>query len=370
MNRASVARLTQAATLWAMLDPKGYPEEAFREAWRQALLWDEHTWGAADSVSDPDGENARSQWAYKQAFALEADKRSRELLASAFGPDLDAGGRFRVLNTLSFARTGVVAVPAGPAARGDRVTDERGRAVASQRLKDGRLVILAAAVPAFSAAAYTVGPGRPGQAAGTVSVSENVLDNGLLRAVIDPVSGTVRSLLWLERGGIELVDTTRLPGLSSYHYVPGLDPKAAVGAKPGRVSVGESGPLAASLIVESEAPGCKSLRREYRLTAGSRRLEITDHRGHLFQPRPVLHRGLAAVRAREGVRRGRAGIVASREDQARRRHRPGDGDGAAGVATSRSGSRLPRRPAGGRRGAVDRRHAAERRATSSSRPCL
>ncbi len=77
MNRASVARLTQAATLWAMLDPKGYPEEAFTEAWRQALLWDEHTWGAADSVSDPDGENARSQWAYKQAFALEADKRSR-----------------------------------------------------------------------------------------------------------------------------------------------------------------------------------------------------------------------------------------------------------------------------------------------------
>ncbi len=114
----------------------------------------------------------------------------------------------------------------------------------------------------------------------------------MLRAVIDPVSGTVRSLLWLERGGTELVDTTRLPGLNSYHYVPGLDPKAAVGAKPGRISIGESGPLAASLIVESEAPGCKSLRREYRLTAGSRRLEITDRLDRdLVRTKEAVHIG-------------------------------------------------------------------------------
>lgn len=275
MNRASVVRLVQASTAWSLLDPKGYPDADFREAWRQALLWDEHTWGAADSVSDPDGENARAQWAYKQAFALEADKLSRRLSAAILDREAARDSRFRVLNTLSFERTGVVTVPSGPAALGDRVTDESGRGVPSQRLKDGSLVILAEAVPPLGAKAFTVGPGGP-ERAGGVSVSGTILDNGRLKATVDPASGTVRSLVWLERGGTELVDATNLPGLNSYHYVPGLDPQAAVGPEPGRVSIGESGPLVASIVVESEAPGCKSLRREYRLTAGSSRLWLID----------------------------------------------------------------------------------------------
>ena len=46
MNRASAERLLQAETLWAMHKPGPFPAAAFQEAWRNVLLYSEHTWGA------------------------------------------------------------------------------------------------------------------------------------------------------------------------------------------------------------------------------------------------------------------------------------------------------------------------------------
>jgi hypothetical protein len=77
LNRASAERLSQAEAIWAMLRPGAYPDEAFYAAWRNAVLYDEHTWGAHNSISQPDSPFARSQWAVKQRFALEADGIAR-----------------------------------------------------------------------------------------------------------------------------------------------------------------------------------------------------------------------------------------------------------------------------------------------------
>jgi len=63
---------------------------------------------------------------------------------------------------------------------------------------------------------------------------------------------------------------------------------------PARISVKESGPLVASLLVESEAPGCVRLVREYRLHALRNYVEIMD----LVDKK--------AVRAKEGVHFGYA----------------------------------------------------------------
>ncbi len=82
LNRASAERLVQAETLWAMRNPGPFPATAFQEAWRNVLLYSEHTWGAHNSISQPDLPFVRDQWKVKQAFALDADKQSRQLLAS------------------------------------------------------------------------------------------------------------------------------------------------------------------------------------------------------------------------------------------------------------------------------------------------
>jgi hypothetical protein len=54
MNRQNASRLSQAAALWAMYNPGNYPEEKFKEAWKNVLLLDEHTWGSWNSISEPE----------------------------------------------------------------------------------------------------------------------------------------------------------------------------------------------------------------------------------------------------------------------------------------------------------------------------
>ena len=83
LARAAARRLVQAEALWGMVDPAGFPRDRVEEAWRQVLLWHEHTWGAAASISEPDRPDVVAQWEYKRAFAVEADRLSREIFDEA-----------------------------------------------------------------------------------------------------------------------------------------------------------------------------------------------------------------------------------------------------------------------------------------------
>jgi len=282
-NRASANRLLVGEALWAMIDPARFPDADFTEGWRQVVLWDEHTWGAADSISRPDGENARRQWETKKSFAVEGERRSRSLLAGAISAwigDGTARGRIygnavEVINPTGWARTEVVTIPKEGSAVGDLVRDEKGVTVPSQRLASGDLALLAGAVPAFGAKRFIILKGAPASRTAT-SASGNILENDFLKATIDPASGAISSMIWKGGGGLELVDAAAGRGLNEYLYVPGRDPRRARGATTVKIAVGEPGPLVASLVVESAAPGARSLRREIRMTAASDRLEILD----------------------------------------------------------------------------------------------
>ena len=60
LNRGSAERLVQAETLFALLQPSAYPAARFQQAWRNVILYDEHTWGAYNSISQPDAPFAQS----------------------------------------------------------------------------------------------------------------------------------------------------------------------------------------------------------------------------------------------------------------------------------------------------------------------
>ena len=274
--RAAASRLVQAEALWSVLGRDGFPEATDAEAWRQVVLWSEHTWGAHDSVSDPDGDGPRAQWEYKKAIAEAADRLSRELLAGAAATA--GGAAIDVVNTCSWERTDLVLVPAETSAAGDLVRDAAGAVVPSQRLRTGELAFVAERVPGFGARRYVVEKGRAGGGGGGGARAEGFeVATGSIAAVLSPETGAVAGLRWkadFASPARELVDPTIQPGLAHYLYVPGVDPRTAKTVSAVKIRPGERGPLVASLVVGSDAPGAKGLVREYRVVDGLPRLDI------------------------------------------------------------------------------------------------
>src|SRR6202040_284140 len=80
MNRGAAERLAQAATLSAILAPQAYNRADFDVAWRNVLLYSEHTWGAWNSVSDSENAFVTQQWQVKRQFAVDAENESKRLL--------------------------------------------------------------------------------------------------------------------------------------------------------------------------------------------------------------------------------------------------------------------------------------------------
>ena len=295
LNRHSVDRLIQGEAVWSMSAPGGFPAREYDSAWRGVVLYDEHTWGASNSISEPDDSMVTGQWKIKQRFALEADTLSRRLLDKALSPLSEAPlpGRlkkpietsFDIYNTNSWRRTDVVLLSPGQSAAGDRVFDERRRPVPSQRLSTGELAVLAESIPPLSLKRYFIGKGK-GLSRGNVEVSANSLSNGLLSLTVNPHTGSIENLRWTKK---QLVDSSKGLGLNEYLYVPGTNPDSARHVTKVSVKIKEHGPLFGSLLIEADAPGCDRYRAEMRLFSGISRIDIID---------TLLKRG---VREKEGV---------------------------------------------------------------------
>jgi alpha-mannosidase len=284
LNRASAERLVQAETLWALRQPRAFPVNSFFEAWRNVLLYSEHTWGAHNSISQPDIPFVRDQWKVKQAFALDADRGSRRLLAGAWQAGAPPAGAapspgsalpVDVFNTASWERTDWVTLSADLARTGHRVTDDQGHDVPSQRLSTGELLFLARAVPALSGRGFRVLPSAAPAAPPAVRAEGATLVHPDFTLRLDERTGGIASFFSRSLNR-ELVDSRAPTALNDYFYLPGSDLKDLKRNGAPRISVKENGPLVASLLVESEAPGCKRLAREVRVVDGLERVEIID----------------------------------------------------------------------------------------------
>jgi len=298
MNRASSDRLAQAETLFAMLQPSAYPAAAFEDAWNKVLLYSEHTWGADVSVTQPESRKTREQWEIKRSYAEAADRQSHELLAAALTPERPdsstPAGALDVFNTLSWPRTELVTLPKELSTAGERVVDDKGKAVPSQRLSSGELVFLANEVPPFAERRYTLSgsikaedlvrsvPVRAstetpdGVTTNSQAVAQGTtLDNGVILLRVDEKSGGIIELT-AQGTNDNFADTRGGEALNDYLYLPGDNLKDLQRNGPVTIRVGEKGPLVASLIIESAAPGCQKLVRELRVVAGLDYVELIN----------------------------------------------------------------------------------------------
>ncbi|MFO1492555.1 MAG: glycoside hydrolase family 38 C-terminal domain-containing protein [Kiritimatiellia bacterium] len=264
-NRLAREDLIQSEILWSLLrrnEPA--PAEDFYAAWRWIQLGTEHTWG----YMFPDHPLAREIEATKAVFFENALKAGKDLLNRALPPGSAgaAPANVTVFNTLSWPRTGLVTLPPG-------ITGLKG--APNQALSTGERVFLARDVPALGSRNFPTGQ-PDGSYRSDLEVTPATLENSAVKVTLDPVTGDISSLV--DKGsGHDFALRNGPYALNSYRYLHGGDaPAKASGPSEVRLSIKENGPVLASLLVESKAEGCRWLRREIRLLAGQRHVEIIN----------------------------------------------------------------------------------------------
>lgn len=288
VSRRAKEKLVQAQTLWTMHDSKTYPHEAFGRAWNQLIMYDEHTWGAWNSISEPDHDFVIQQALYKQRYALDGAALTDDLVDRALANVRKADSNaIDVYNTLNWDRSEVVYLTPEQSKTGDRVEDAAGRAVPSQRLSSGELAFRAQQVPAFGAKRFFVRAGKAQTGDASVKVDNNGVTNESVSVEIDPATGAIRHLR-MKGSDTELVDGSGETGLNDYLYIIGRE--ASENNKrvnsPVTISVMDPGPLVGTLRVECGAPGVRQLVRTIRVVQGSNRVEMENVVDKLKERRP------------------------------------------------------------------------------------
>lgn len=181
-----------------------FPLKQYDEAWKQVVLYDEHTWGAFLSQENPDALLQEDAWACKKHMADDAFARTSALLTrSASRLSLmwnNEGREIVVYNPYSFPVTGWAEAEI---ARSETVCGADGREIAWRVLRQTatqqRILLPVRELAGFSYARYVLRPKAAGDHAGAVRARaaspRTVLENAFYRAVIDTEVGTVCSLI-------------------------------------------------------------------------------------------------------------------------------------------------------------------------------
>ncbi|WP_221284842.1 glycoside hydrolase family 38 C-terminal domain-containing protein [Mucilaginibacter sp. SP1R1] len=274
LSRNTSDQLKQTGAIWAIRNKASYPVAAFDDTWKNLLLYNEHTWGAYNSVGEPDDAKVKSEWAVKQGYALRAKIQVDSLTNVALQPVNTRANTVDVYNTLSWVRSGVVYVPATLSPAGDLVKDASGKKIPSQRLSTGELVFVADAIPQMGKTTYTIHAGKA-YARGVAKITATSLNNGVYTISINAATGNITRLNKNSTATQNYVSADSA-GLNQYLYMPGDTLKNQVTSSAANISIKEKGPLVVSLLIKSAAPGSKGLTREIRLVSGIDKVELIN----------------------------------------------------------------------------------------------
>lgn len=305
----SYRRIAAAETLAAMAaraGAKAPAPEAFDDAWEKILFYAEHTWGAHDSIHNPDSESVARQWAFKARYAHDADRQTSELLASAVaavaGRPHGAEGSVQAVNPLSWRRSGLAELPDG--LDSNRV----GRLQVQE--SDGRKYAFVEEVPAWGAGPLTAaksvkadssagGADEGSESSASVTLSNRYYEISATR------DGGITGIVDKETGR-QLVDASSPYRFAGIVYASGgadtkmvhetatsspvivhndakwtIDPlkpeKGTVVFTGGRVKavrVAQQGPLWSDLVVTEEAPSMPDVSTRVRLHHYEKRIGI------------------------------------------------------------------------------------------------
>ncbi len=291
LNRASAARLNQAQILRSIMDEDNYPEEDFRKAWMNVLLFDEHTWGSWNSISEPESDFTQSQWKIKADFARKAHDQSSRLFQESMPEVLPEDfplQAFEVINTCSWYRSGLVGLPVDVLPLMPVIRDPGGNIVPVQVTGDGQLVFLVRDVPPLGSLRFSAETGKKLFRLPDEGAPVPVLSNQDFELRIDETTGAIRQLTWRETG-LNLADAHTWAGLNLFLYVEGRNPADPATTDKIRIMKGEEGPVVNSLRILSRPPGCRIMETEIELINGLEEIYITNHidKNAVYEPEGV-----------------------------------------------------------------------------------
>jgi len=282
LNRQNAGNANIINSLAALKDHKDHLSGRLSELWKNILLYDEHTWGAHNSISEPEGDFAKQQWAVKSSYALDAARQAREMKDEILdiddrwrsGKDQNENRltRVEVINTHSWPVTQLIELQPSWDPAGATVRDEDGNQVASQMLSTGHFYFIAENVPPLGSKIYyfsgekVANSDKPGKG--------NTIENDLFILKVNESDGSIESLVDKTRN-IDLADNTELPGLNSYFYVEGRSPEVKHRASLSKTEILEEGDLLSVIKTESDAPGCEKIISYYILVKGIDKVYIT-----------------------------------------------------------------------------------------------
>ncbi|MDP2895309.1 MAG: glycoside hydrolase family 38 C-terminal domain-containing protein [bacterium] len=319
-----------------ILDPSfEYPAEQFRKTLEKIMLYDEHTWGAAQSINQPDSEETKGQWEIKASFATEPYAEARKLFVSAITSICDSQenrrqGTFGPLNSLPWERSGLAFLPP-VATSGIRSLKERkvcirdvasggevayqladcllpfiipgwldpkhpdGLASTFQVLPDSYPhsdfvpVLLTADVPAVGYKTFRFADQAPSfPVRNSVTFSENKISNRFFEVTLDPITGGIKSIFDKELKK-ELVDQESPYRLNQYIYETPIGGRAIVDigrSEPAKferfsptkaeIYPGANGPLLGSILVRTSAKNTPEIVQEVILYDFEKRIDIRN----------------------------------------------------------------------------------------------
>lgn len=224
---ASSAEIESAAA--HIINPHYHPPaEELQAAWNHILLFTEHTWGAGNSISQPDSTEAVQQLAVKDNFATQArfeldDIKHRSVFELARAIRIPNGGLV-VFNALNWKRSGLVEADLR---QGEAIEDlalHQDVPFEIMTNRDGLLHVrfMARDIPDVGYKCYQIHAANKVAPAVVTTTTESV-ENQYYRIVVDSKTGAVRSILDKNLNR-ELVDTSSPYRFGEYLYVTGGDP--------------------------------------------------------------------------------------------------------------------------------------------------
>jgi hypothetical protein len=180
------------------------------KAKRGVVMFHEHTWGAYNSISEPDVPFVIHQWNYKKAFVDSAIYYADKIEAALFPPS--SASDITVYNSLPWNRSGYIEVAWPAFMQSNSLIDNKGNTIPVQKLGNGNMAFIARDVPAKGKMTYRQGA----QVKADATLSPRMSFN------INSKTGAISGLEL--NGSKNLINPDGYSGFGEVVYVKGLDP--------------------------------------------------------------------------------------------------------------------------------------------------